>query len=71
MAISRPWRPRSARFDPPRALDGGIDGLDGYRAIAAGATRLLAPNGALVVELGAGQADAVISLMRARGPGAR
>ena len=59
--------PEVSEFDPLRALDGGIDGLDGYRAIAADAPRLLAPNGSLVVELGAGQADAVISLMRGAG----
>ena len=35
--------PEVSAFDPPRALDGGIDGLDGYRAIAADARRLLAP----------------------------
>ena len=59
--------PEVRAFDPTRALDGGPEGLDGYRAIAADALRLLAPNGMLVVELGAGQADAVISLMRAAG----
>ena len=44
------------RRDPRRALDGGADGLDCYRAIAADARRLLAPAGHLVVELGVGQA---------------
>src|SRR5258708_2212631 len=42
-------------FDPRRALDGGPDGLDGYRAIASHAARLLAPDGILVLELGHGQ----------------
>jgi len=54
-------------FDPPCALDGGPDGLDGYRAIAAGAPRLLAPDGVLVVELGAGQSEAVSALFAAAG----
>jgi release factor glutamine methyltransferase len=54
-------------FDPRRALDGGVDGLDGYRALARDARRLLAPSGALVMELGAGQADAVRSLVEASG----
>ncbi len=54
-------------FDPRRALDGGPDGLDGYRAIAADAWRLLTPDGNLVVELGLGQAGAVISLMHNAG----
>jgi release factor glutamine methyltransferase len=51
--------PEVRDFEPRRALDGGADGLDFYRAIAAAAPDLLAPGGALVVELGAGQAQAV------------
>ena len=54
-------------FDPRHALDGGPDGLDGYRAIAADARRLLAREGILVVELGHGQAAAVISIFAAGG----
>jgi len=54
-------------FDPRHALDGGPDGLDGYRAIAADAGRLLAREGILVVELGCGQAAAVISILAAGG----
>ncbi len=38
--------------DPHRALDGGSDGLDAYRALIPQAARLLAPGGALVVEVG-------------------
>ena len=45
----------------------GDDGLDGYRAVAADAGRLLAPNGLLVVELGWNQAAAVASLFEAAG----
>ena len=54
-------------FDPHAALDGGPDGLDFYQAIAAVAPTLLAPDGVLVVELGAGQADAVAALFAAAG----
>jgi release factor glutamine methyltransferase len=54
-------------FDPQRALDGGPDGLDGYRAIASDVRRLLAPGGILVVELGQGQLGAVTSLFAATG----
>ena len=43
------------RHDPRRALDGGADGLDGYRAIAGQAAGLHRPSGHLVVELGIGQ----------------
>jgi release factor glutamine methyltransferase len=59
--------PEVRDHDPLRALDGGSNGLDAYRAIAAGAKRLLAPGGVLVVELGAGQADAVAAIMGVRG----
>jgi release factor glutamine methyltransferase len=55
------------RHDPPRALDGGSDGLAAYRAIAADAQRLLKPTGQLVLELGAGQAAAVATLLQGAG----
>jgi release factor glutamine methyltransferase len=54
-------------FDPPLALDGGRDGLDAYRAIAAAAPHLLAPNGVLVLELGIGQLAAVERLLAGAG----
>ena len=53
--------------DPHRALDGGTDGLDAYRALIPQAGRLLAPRGALVVEVGHGQSAAVQRLMTAAG----
>jgi len=49
-------------YDPRLALDGGADGLDAYRAIAAQAPDLLASGGRLIVELGAGQEQAVRAL---------
>jgi release factor glutamine methyltransferase len=54
--------PEVRLFDPRLALDGGIDGLDGYREIAASAPLLLKPGGSLIVELGAGQAGRVAAL---------
>jgi release factor glutamine methyltransferase len=54
-------------FDPPRALDGGPDGLDSYRAIAPHAARLLAPDGILVLELGQGQLGPVTSILAGAG----
>jgi len=60
-------QPEVRRFDPARALDGGPDGLDGYRAIAADARRLLTPDGLLLVELGVGQFEAVGALFAAAG----
>jgi release factor glutamine methyltransferase len=64
--------PEVRDFDPRRALDGGPDGLDGYRAIAADTRRLLAPTGILIVELGFGQLAAAAAVFAAHGlaPGA-
>jgi release factor glutamine methyltransferase len=54
-------------YDQPRALDGGVDGLDAYRAIAPEAARLLAPGGTLIVEAGYGQSGPIAELMSASG----
>jgi release factor glutamine methyltransferase len=59
--------PEVRDFDPALALDGGADGLDGYRAIAAQARGLLAPGGKVIVELGAGQEAAVRALFTKAG----
>jgi len=59
--------PEVLNFDPRPALDGGADGLDFYRMIAATVPALLRPGGALVVELGAGQAQTVVGLFAAAG----
>jgi release factor glutamine methyltransferase len=60
-------RPEVRLFDPRLALDGGADGLDGYRAIVASAPSLLKPGGFLIVELGAGQAEKVAALFASGG----
>ena len=49
--------------DPRRALDGGADGLDAYRALIPQAAGLLAPDAALVVEAGEGQSAQIQALM--------
>src|SRR6185312_6056973 len=54
--------PEVARFEPRTALDGGPDGLAAYRRIIALAAALLSAGGALIVELGIGQFDAVSAL---------
>jgi release factor glutamine methyltransferase len=56
-----------ACHDPHRALDGGPDGLAPYRPIADAAIRLLRPGGALVLEHGHDQAEAVQSILQGRG----
>ena len=53
--------------DPASALDGGADGLDCYRSLAADLTRLLAPGGIAAFEIGKGQDEDVSGLMRAAG----
>jgi release factor glutamine methyltransferase len=59
--------PEVRDFDPRLALDGGTDGLDFYRQIAVSAPALLAPGGALVVELGSMQAAPVAALFESAG----
>lgn len=58
-------------FEDPRALFGGPDGLDGYRAVLAAAALRISPAGLIILELGAGQDEAVRALARAVFPGER
>lgn len=53
--------------DPLLALDGGPDGLDAYRALAAALPRHLKSGGRAILEIGAGQEEEVIALMRQAG----
>jgi release factor glutamine methyltransferase len=50
-------------FEPDLALFGGNDGLDVIRALTRAASTVLAPDGSLVMEIGAGQVDAVRALI--------
>ncbi len=59
--------PEVRGYDPRQALSGGPDGLDAYRVLFPQAARLLAPDGLLAFEFGAGQADAVRGLAEAAG----
>ncbi len=59
--------PEVSRFDPRSALDGGADGLAAIRRIAAVLPELLAPDGAAVIEFGAGQKESVSQIVRAQG----
>lgn len=53
--------------DPRAALDGGVDGLDAYRALISQSAGLLSSGGFLVVEVGQGQSGDVEALMTASG----
>lgn len=48
--------------DPIHAIDGGVDGLDGFRACLPAAARLLRPRGALVLQVRG--ADQVLEVAR-------
>ena len=50
--------------EPRLALDGGKDGLDFYRRIAADAGKYLARGGMLIMEVGEGQAHDVVKLFK-------
>ncbi|WP_207483645.1 peptide chain release factor N(5)-glutamine methyltransferase [Arenibaculum pallidiluteum] len=59
--------PEVRAHDPLPALAGGPDGLDAYRALAPEMQRLLAPGGAVALEVGQGQDAAVAALLAAQG----
>ena len=56
-----------SRHDPRAALDGGPDGLDAYRRVAARAGQVLDPGGKILVEIGYDQAQAVATIFREAG----
>ena len=60
--------PPEVRAEPARALDGGADGLALVRRLVAAAPALLAPGGALALEIGAGQAAETAPALRRRRP---
>src|SRR5438270_902846 len=65
------YLPRDARdFEPGRALDGGEDGLAVVRRVVGAAARLLRPGGALVLELGGEQDEALAPDLAGAGFGA-
>ncbi|MFE3188199.1 methyltransferase [Nocardia sp. NPDC059240] len=66
------WMPPEARdHEPRRALDGGTDGLDVLRRIAAVAVEWLSPGGHLLVEESEEQAELAAAVMRGHGLTAR
>ncbi len=50
------------RYEPRATLDGGSDGLDVHRRIAAGASDWLAPDGHLLIETSERQAPAAAAM---------
>lgn len=59
--------PEVRDWEPHLALTPGGDGLDAYRAIAAGAPAHLEPGGRLMVEIGPPQGEAVADFFRGAG----
>lgn len=60
-------QPEVRQFDPVRALDGGADGLDPYRTIAAQAAGHLEEDGVVAVEIGHTQKQDVAAIFSAAG----
>jgi release factor glutamine methyltransferase len=59
-----PLLPRDVvAFEPRLALDGGPDGLDVVRRVAAAASRCLRDGGVLLVEIGPSQADGAAAIL--------
>ena len=59
--------PEARDHEPRAALDGGADGVDLHRRLAAGAADWLAPGGVLLVETSPAQAALTIAAMEAGG----
>lgn len=59
--------PEAREHEPRPTLDGGTDGLDLHRRVAALAPRWLAPGGALVLETSTAQAGRTLDLVAAAG----
>ncbi|MFF3430953.1 putative protein N(5)-glutamine methyltransferase [Streptomyces sp. NPDC002602] len=59
--------PEAREHEPLTTLDGGADGLDVHRRVAAGALRWLAPGGHLLIETSARQSPVTASALAAGG----
>lgn len=59
--------PEARQFEPLAALDGGADGLDVQRRIAAAASSWLVPGGSLLLETSRGQAATTAQVMAGAG----
>lgn len=63
--------PEVACFDPVAALDGGEDGLDCYGQILPRLGAVMRPGGWVLLEIGAGQAEAVLAQLQQHGLGTK
>jgi release factor glutamine methyltransferase len=63
--------PEARDHEASMALDGGVDGLDVHRRVAASAREWLAPGGSLLIEASQRQAPVTAALMTAGGLDAR
>ncbi|MGH3498914.1 MAG: putative protein N(5)-glutamine methyltransferase [Nocardioidaceae bacterium] len=59
--------PEARLYEPMAALDGGFDGLDVHRSVAAGAPIWLAPGGHLLIETSKGQVARAIDILVGHG----
>lgn len=59
--------PEAREYEPAVALDGGADGLDIFRRVAAAAPGWLAPGGHVLVETSVGQAETAVGILTAHG----
>lgn len=67
IGIAEELGPEVRDHEPPAALFAGTDGLDDYRRIVPELSRLLAPGGIAVMEIGWTQGEAVSALIRGAG----
>lgn len=63
--------PEVAKYEPRRAFDGGLDGLDQYRRLFAQAPSHLLPRASICLEVGASQAQAISRIAREQFPQAK
>jgi release factor glutamine methyltransferase len=66
-AVWAALEPLVREHEPALALDGGVDGLDAIRQIAAGAAAALAPGARLLLEHHGDQSEKVMALLAAAG----
>jgi release factor glutamine methyltransferase len=59
--------PEVRLYEPLAALDGGVDGLEAYRALAPRIAKLLKPLGRGFLEIGAGQETEIAPILNAAG----